>query len=104
MAKVKITVVRRTYNEDLVDEYLSDTTRAEGYGICSAFRDGQEFIVEGTQMPEGFCSWAWGDIQREFLAMHAGGNLPWINQEGCGFACCTDAFRPVIFKLERISE
>jgi len=54
------------------------------------------------QMPEGFCSWAWADIQRDVIHMGLGGDFPWMKKPGVMISCCTDGLRPVVFKLERI--
>jgi uncharacterized repeat protein (TIGR04076 family) len=101
MSKCKITVVRRTINQDLIDEYLSDTR--ESFGRCQAYEDGQEFVIESFPLkPEGFCDWAWADIHRDIVAVMFGGSYPWIKQPGTAITCCTDGLRPVIFKVERI--
>jgi len=53
------------------------------------------------QMPEGFCHWAWCDVQRHILTLARGGNL--LGPRAGRFAtCCSDRFRPVIFALERL--
>jgi len=36
------------------------------------------------------------------MTVAAGGDLPWIKQGGTVIAGCTDGFRPVIFKVERM--
>jgi uncharacterized repeat protein (TIGR04076 family) len=101
MPKCKITVVKRTLNKDLADEYLD----ADDFGACEHFSDGQEIIVEHPfKMPEGFCLWAWADIREEIMAIAAGGDFPWIKQRGVQIAGCRDWFRPVIFKIERLEE
>jgi uncharacterized repeat protein (TIGR04076 family) len=98
--KCKITVLRRTLNRDLADEYLI----TEGdFGACDQFSDGQEFVSENPfTMPEGFCPWAWADIRGDIMTIAAGGDLPWIKQRGTTITGCTDWFRPVIFKVERV--
>jgi len=55
-------------------------------------------------MPKGFCSWAWADIQRDVTVLALGGDFPWVKEKGVTFSSCTDGFRPVIFKLERMKE
>ena len=101
MSKCKITVLRRTINQDLIDEYLSDTR--ESFGRCQAFEDGQEFVIEGFPLkPENFCDWAWADIHKDIVAVMFGGSYAWIKQPGTAITCCTDGLRPVIFKVERI--
>ena len=100
MSKCKITVLKRTVNQDLADEYLDDT---EGFGPCECFGDGQEFVVEHSfKMPENFCPWAWADIRKDIMTVATGGNWPGINRRGTVIVGCTDWFRPVIFRVERM--
>jgi uncharacterized repeat protein (TIGR04076 family) len=96
---VKITVVRKLSNKDLIDKYGENVEPQ-----CGLFKVGEEFIVKNLQMPEGFCSWAWADIQRDVIVLALGGDIPWVKEKGVTFSSCTDGFRPVIFKLERIKE
>ena len=50
MAECKITVLKRTFHEDLASEYVQKKA-----GMCEAFEDGQEFIVESpTKQPAEF--------------------------------------------------
>ena len=95
--KAKITVVKKFFSEDLVKEFAED----EGFGSC-VFKLEQEFILEKPDKPDGFCSWAWADINRDLIAIMGGANFPWINREGVTIASCTDGLKPVVFKIERI--
>jgi len=70
---------------------------------CDRLKLGQRFISEGG-CPEGFCAWAFADIQRDITHLRLGGDYPWMKQKGTILSCCTDGVRPVIFKLERIEE
>jgi uncharacterized repeat protein (TIGR04076 family) len=100
--KCRITVLKRTINQDLADAYLD--IQGE-FKACQHFSDGQEIIVEQPfGPPEGFCTWAWADIRGDIITLMAGGDLPWIKQRGTNVVGCTDWFRPVIFKLERIEQ
>ena len=100
MPKCKITVLKRMVNQDLADEFLDVS---DDFGACERFSDGQEIIVEHPfRMPEDFCPGAWADIRGDIMTVAAGGDLPWIKQPGTVVAGCTDWFRPVIFKVERI--
>jgi len=99
MANVRITVVKKLTNKDLIDRYGKDVKPQ-----CGLFNVGDEFIVKDLGMPEGFCSWAWADVQRDVAVLALGGNFSWIKEEGIGITSCTDGFRPVIFKLERFEE
>lgn len=93
--KVKITVVKKLHHQDLIEAY----TDTGDWGPCSHFELGQEFIVSAEkpwEMPAGFCGWAWADIQRMVFGMARGGPNVFIT-------CCTDGYRPVVFKLEKLS-
>ena len=98
MQKVKITVLKREIYKDLVEEYAADKSMP----VCDKFQDGQEFIVEGLDQPQGFCSWAFADIQRDVLAIKLGAQYPWIKEPSTIISCCTDGIRPVIFKIELV--
>jgi len=100
--KIKITVIKRLVMEDLVEKYVDDDFKAKGFGLCTAFEDGQEFILEKPNQPEGFCSWAFADIHKDIISIMSGANFPWIKQDGVAVVCCTDALRPVLFKIERV--
>jgi uncharacterized repeat protein (TIGR04076 family) len=98
--KVKITVVRKVNNRELFGDNppLGFTAAPE----CDRLKLGAEFLSEKGACPDGFCSWAFADIQRDIVHLQFGGNFPWMKQPGTSLACCTDGVRPVIFKLERI--
>ena len=82
---------------------LFDQHAGEGMArTCTRVNAGQVFVARDMQMPEGFCSWAWADIQRDVSHLALGGDYPWMKQKGTALACCTDGLRPVIFKLERV--
>jgi uncharacterized repeat protein (TIGR04076 family) len=99
--KCKITVLKRMLNQDLAEAYL-DTE--EEVVACNVLSEGQEFMVDGAfQMPEGFCPWAWADIRHDLMTVFVGGDPPWMKQRGTVITGCTDWFRPVIFKVERIT-
>ena len=101
---VKITVLRRALFEDICHAYGSSPfLEAGGCSPCSRFRDGQEFVLaNGLEKPEGFCSYAWADIRHELMVVLNGGTRPYIGPEGTALVCCTDAMKPVLFKIERL--
>ena len=102
MKKVKITVVKRL-NRDEIHGDADPGCSAEMDALCPVFTEGQEFITDGNQ-PEGFCRGAWADIFRHTRVLMWGGHYPWMNEDGKYLTCCTDGFRPVIFRLERLDE
>ncbi len=99
MYKCKITVIKKELFQDVAEKYGNPEP---GIVVCPRFEVGQEFILEGTGMPEGFCNWAWADIQRDVVGVLFGASYPWIKGEHCLISCCTDGIRPVVFKIERI--
>jgi uncharacterized repeat protein (TIGR04076 family) len=91
-AKIKITVLRRTRQEDLLARYATHI-----WEPCERLSEGQEFISEGANMPLGFCSWAWCDIQKYVLTLARGGDFigsrPWshcrlLQRRLCGRPDC----------------
>jgi uncharacterized repeat protein (TIGR04076 family) len=102
MAKCKITVLRRMYNKDLAQEYCVNPEA----GVCSAFQEGQTFLLEDASKPPGFCEEAWSAITRYVFAFVSGGggffSGRWMKDENTMIACCNDGIRPVVFKLERV--
>jgi len=99
MPRVKITVLKRTIYPDIVDEFLPS-----GTSPCEIFEEGQEFILDSvTVPPEGFCAWAYADIHKYIVLARYDGDFG-LKQEGAAIACCTDGFRPVVFKIERIEQ
>jgi uncharacterized repeat protein (TIGR04076 family) len=104
--KCRITIVKRTLNHDLIEEYLSE--EYQELGACERLSDGQEFVLEGFEelasVPEGFCHWAWADIRHDILRVASGGDMPGLKRSGMAIVGCTDWLRPVIFKIERIED
>ena len=88
----KITVLKKTIHNDLYKQI-----RGKEGKVCGLFEEGQEFILTSPyKPPEGFCQWAWADIRQYILAA-------WSSSKYATVACCTDGFRPVFFKVERIA-
>lgn len=101
--KVKITVVKKLDGRDLYGKKLPVTPKYPL--VCDRLDEGKEFIVgDRGIMPEGFCSHAWDDLARFVMHLQLGGDFPWYEEKGSYLGCCTDAARPVIFKLERLEE
>ena len=107
MFKIRITVVKRLDSSDLAADFAPE---GRTWGLCSHYQEGQVFEVQGSHggsdypCPEGFCSWAWADIQRDVTMLRFGVDMPWIRAQGVAITSCTDGRKPVVFKLERIEE
>ena len=97
-SRIRITIVKRLLHKDLLSECADSV-----WERCERLQVGQEFVSEGVNMPEGFCSWAWADIQKYVITLARGGNFRGV-RPGCFVTSCTDGFRPVLFKLERIEQ
>ena len=104
MKKVKITVLRKTLQEDLAREYGVENLRP-----CQILEEGQVFYADGAK-PEGLCDEAWKAIyQYVFALAHGAGKelfyyRDWIKVPGVAICSCNDGLRPVIFKLEATDE
>ena len=95
--QVKITVLKKLFHHEFVDKYAA---QPEKWRPCDHFELGQEFITSlkaPWEMPAGFCGWAWADIQKLVYGMARGGQDVFVT-------CCTDGYRPVVFKLEKLAK
>ena len=97
MLNVKITVMRKARYDDLIEIYENPIEHA-----CD-LKEGQVFICNGWQKPEGFCNSAWESISPFIMTLsHGGGNFydGWMKNEKSAMISCNDGFRPVSFLLE----
>lgn len=100
MHQVKITVLRKTLQEDLAREY-----GVQGLGPCPMLREGQVFYADYAK-PDGLCDEAWKAIYQYVFALAHGAQDglfyygDWIRTPGVAICSCNDGLRPVIFKLE----
>ena len=99
MKKVKITVVKRTGNDDLMAQYGSP-----GLGSCRFHEEGQVYeCVDGWQKPAGLCDNAWKSMMEYVMTLAHGGKNFYdgcINDPHVAVISCNDGLRPVIFKVE----
>ncbi|MDY6796208.1 MAG: TIGR04076 family protein [Actinomycetota bacterium] len=105
LPKCRITVLKKTLHDDLAGEYLEEEYGA--IGPCDRFEEGEEFTVDPEGAPGEFfarCPYAWADISKDILAVAYGCDMPGIKYRGTLITGCTDWFRPVIFKVERVDE
>ena len=94
---VRITVLAKLFHKEFIEKYACDP---ENWTPCKRFEVGQAFVVSGEapwEMPPGFCGWAWSDIQKLVYGIARGGQDVFVT-------CCTDGYRPVSFKLEKVKE
>ena len=107
--QVKITLVKKTFHADLVSEFTTRPNQwekgsiGENANCCHAFDIGHEFISDETHMPEGFPDPPWVDIQKYVFILGRGENMVGVHN-GIFVTNCSDGFRPITFKLERIEQ
>ena len=101
MKKCRITVVRRASYEDLMAQYENPIEHA--CDMC----EGQVFIANGWQRPEGLCQSAWESMSSFVMTLaHGGGNFydGWMKNPHSAMISCNDGFRPVSFLIETLDE
>lgn len=101
MKKVRITVMRKAEYTDLMEKYENPIEHA-----CDV-KEGQVFIANGWQKPEGLCQSAWDSMSAFVMTLsHGGGNFydGWMKNERSAMISCNDGFRPVSFYLEALDE
>ena len=101
MKRVKITVMRITQYSDLMEKYENPIEHA-----CDMV-EGQVFIANGWQKPEGFCDSAWDTVSAFVMTLaHGGENFydGWMKNPRSAMISCNDGFRPVSFLLEALDE
>ena len=97
MKDVRITVMRRTVYEDLMQEYENPIEHACDMEI------GQTFISKNGRCPDGMCESAWSVMESFVLELaNGGGNFynGWMRNKNSAMISCNDGFRPVSFYIE----
>ena len=101
MKKVRITALRKTCYEDLMAKYENPIAHA-----CDV-QEGQVWIANGWQKPEGFCDSAWDSVSAFVMTLACGGGNfydGWMKDPKSAMISCNDGFRPVSFYLEALEE
>ena len=101
MKKVRITVMRKACYEDLMAKYENSMEDA-----C-AMEEGQVFIANGWQRPEGLCESAWETMSPFVMGLAHGAEdfyEGWMKNPRSAMLSCNDGFRPVSFLLEALDE
>lgn len=97
--KVKITAVKITSHNDLIEKYENPIQHA-----CS-IKEGQVFISNNGEKPGNLCEEAWKSMKEfvESLAQGKGNFFDgWMKDPMSAMISCNDGFRPVSFYLEVI--
>ena len=101
MKKVKITVIRKANYPDLMEKYENPIQHA-----CD-MEEGQAWVANGWQKPEGFCDSAWESMSPFVKTLAEGGGDfydGWMKDPKSAMISCNDGFRPVSFYLEALEE
>ena len=101
MKKCKITVMRKVCHTDLIEKYENPIEHP-----CD-LTEGQVFISNGWQRPEGLCVSAWESMSPFVLALSHGGEDfydGWMKNKKSAMISCNDGFRPVSFYIEALDE
>lgn len=101
MKKCRITVMRIARYDDLIKKYENPIVHA-----CD-LTEGQVFIANGWQKPDGLCESAWETMSPFVLALsHGGENFydGWMKNKKSAMISCNDGFRPVSFYIEALEE
>ena len=70
-------------------------------------REGQVFLANGWEKPEGLCQSAWDTMSPFVLALSHGGQGfygGWMKDPRSVVLSCNDGFRPVSFLVEALDE
>jgi uncharacterized repeat protein (TIGR04076 family) len=102
ITKMKITVVKGFTAEEVFRGNVPDHFPETFVSPCPMHQAGQEFVMENLNCPEGFCNWAYADIQKDLVNLYFG--TDYYRDKKANWVNCTDGMRPVVFKIERIEE
>ena len=98
---IRITAVRQSVYPDLMAKYENPIEHA-----CD-IQEGQVWIANGWQKPDGMCDSAWESMSPFVMALaHGGENFydGWMKNPRSAMISCNDGFRPVSFLIEALSE
>jgi len=101
MKKVKITVMKKANYEYLIKKYENPIENP-----CNMV-EGQIFIANGWNKPEGFCNSAWESLSAFVMTLSYGGQDiydGWMKNKKSAMISCNDGFRPVSFLIEALNE
>ena len=101
MKKCRITVMRVARYEDLMARYENPISHP-----CDMV-EGQVFIANGWEKPEGFCQSAWDTLSPFVLALSHGAEIfydGWTKNTRSAMLSCHDGFRPVSFLVEALDQ
>jgi len=99
MKRIRITAVRKVEHKDLIEKYENPIEHP-----CD-IEEGDVWIAEGWERPEGFCESAWDSVSPFVMALSHGATGfydGWMKNPASAMISCNDGFRPVSFLIEVI--
>lgn len=101
--KVKITVLRTEYYQELAEQYA-----IPNLGKCPFHQKGQVLYSDGINPPDGMCGVAWQVIASMAHQLSLGELVQpsgtWLNDDTIGVFACPDCIRPVIHDNRMLAE
>ena len=97
MRKVRITAVRQTVYQDLMERYENPIQHT-----CDV-KVGDSWLSVDGEKPEGMCDSAWESMAFFVKTLAAGGGNfydGWMKNPDSAMISCNDGFRPVSFYIE----
>lgn len=101
MKKCKITVMKIACYKQLMEQFENSI------GHSCDMKEGQIFIANGWQKPDGMCESAWSSMSAFVMTLSHGGKdiyKGWMKNEKTAMISCNDGFRPVSFLIEALEE
>lgn len=101
MKRCRITVMRKAFYPDLAERYENPIEHA-----CD-LQEGQVFITNGWERPEGMCESAWESMSPFVMTLaHGGSNIygGWMKDPYSAMISCNDGFRPVSFLIQALDD
>ena len=101
MRKVRITVMKKARYADLINEYENPLE------VECDMTEGQVFIANGREMPNGMCQNAWETLSPYVMALSHGASdffEGWMKNKKSAMLSCNDGFRPVSFYIQLIDK
>ena len=93
--------MRAARYDDLIEKYENPLEHA-----CD-MKEGQVFVANGWERPDGFCDSAWETVSPFVMALAHGAEDfydGWMKNKKSAMISCNDGFRPVSFLLEATEE
>ena len=102
---IRITVLKTLSPDDIFKGKIPEHLPEESRKPCNKHKNGEQFICTTHECPEGFCNWAYSDIQKDLTDLHY--DSPhyyekWLKGKRVNYVSCTNGIAPVIFKIEKI--